>query len=65
MPTPRYWTEETIIEAVVTFYHTHDRWPVRRDFLGTHPMLPSLALVMRRMGTWEEPVRQAQKARAA
>lgn len=61
MPSPRVWTEEAIIAAVQTFYREHDRWPGRRDFMGAHPGLPSLPLVMRRMRTWEEAVRQAQQ----
>lgn len=60
MPAVRQWSEATIIEAVRQFYATHHRWPKRCDFIQHHG-LPSLTVVSRRMGTWQEPVRLAQQ----
>lgn len=58
MPAVQQWTETAIIEAVRQFYVQHQRWPVRVDFIA-HDGLPSLTVVTRRMGTWQEPVRLA------
>jgi hypothetical protein len=58
MPAPRHWTEETIIAAVIAFIHTHGHAPHREDFTPAQG-LPSVSVVDRRMGTWQEPVRQA------
>lgn len=60
MPAARIWTESAIIAAVLCFYEQHQRWPQRRDFTPEQT-LPSLTVVTRRMQTWEEPVRQAQR----
>jgi hypothetical protein len=58
MPAPLQYDVDTIIAAVQAFIAREGRPPQRQEFTPAHG-LPSLRLVERRMGTWQEPIRQA------
>jgi hypothetical protein len=60
MPTPRYWHEDRIVEAVKTFIAREGRPPRRLEFCKAQG-LPDRRLVERRMRTWQSPIRQAQE----
>jgi len=60
MPAICRWTTQAIIEAVQAFIIRNHRAPQRPDFTASQG-LPSIRVVERRMGTWQEPVRLAAK----
>ncbi len=60
MPAPRLWTRDAIVAAVKAFLAKEGRAPTRLEFAPQYG-LPSLRVVERRMGTWQEPLRLAQE----